>query len=70
LETHGLQSGGYLLFSAMPVGQELRITFALEPSEVVLKHRTRQIPVRMRGDAVEAMEDFGADLTFFEPLSQ
>ncbi len=67
-EAEGLASGGYLLFADMPVGEELRIEFALEPSEIVLKHRTRQISVRMQGDAVEAMENFGADLTFFEPL--
>ena len=52
-----------------PVGQ--RITFALDPpaSEIVLRHRTRDIRVRLRGDAVEAMENFGQDLTFFAPMS-
>jgi hypothetical protein len=33
-----------------------------------LHHRTRTIRVRMRGDEVVAMEDFGADLTFFPGL--
>lgn len=65
----GLASGGYLFFADVPVGEELRIEFTLEPSEIVLRHRTRQIRVRMRGDTVEAMDNFGADLTFFDPLS-
>ena len=67
-EAHGLATGSALLFSDVTVGEELRIEFALEPSEMILKHRTRQIKVQMRGDAVEAMENFGADLTFFPPL--
>ncbi|NQW18904.1 MAG: hypothetical protein HQ478_15645 [Chloroflexi bacterium] len=67
-ETHCLSSGGYLFFAEMPVGVELRIEFALESSEIVLKHRTRQIRVQMRGDSVQTMDNFGADLTFFEQM--
>lgn len=62
-----LATGGYLLFTDVPVGEELCLEFELVQSELVLKHRTRAIPVQMRGDAVVAMENFGADLTFFDP---
>jgi hypothetical protein len=37
-------------------------------SEITLRHGTRSIRVRLRGDAVEAMDGFGADLTFFDPI--
>ena len=36
--------------------------------ELVLRHRARDIQVAMRGDSVTAMENFGAGLTFFDPL--
>jgi hypothetical protein len=35
----------------------------------VLQHRTHNIRVRMRGDQAVAMDNFGADLTFFEPMA-
>lgn len=63
-------SGNYLYFSNPPVGKEIRIEFELARREIVLKHRTRDIRVWLRGDEVEAMEDFGADLTFFESRSE
>ncbi|MDB5056956.1 MAG: hypothetical protein JWO59_428 [Chloroflexi bacterium] len=56
---------GYLCLSEPPVNRALRIEFPLVESEITLKHRTRDIPVRLRGDAVVAMANFGADLTFF-----
>ena len=36
--------------------------------EIALQHRTRQIRVRLQGDEVMGMENFGADLTFFDPM--
>ena len=36
--------------------------------EIELRHRTRTIRARLRGHEVVAMEDVGADLTFFPPL--
>ena len=45
-------------------------TIGLPPHEesIALAHRTRTIRARLQGDAVVAMDHFGADLTFFDPL--
>ncbi len=40
---------------------------ALPLRDTTLNHRTRDIRTRMRGDEVVAMDNFGADLTFFDP---
>lgn len=58
---------GYLTIADPPVGRELRIAFPLPEHTVTLRHRTHDIRTRLRGDEVMAMENFGADLTFFEP---
>jgi hypothetical protein len=44
------------------------LAFPLTEHELVLHHRMHDIRVRIRGDAVRAMQDFGAELTFFEPM--
>jgi hypothetical protein len=59
--------GGYLRIAEPPVGRELAVALPLEEHRLRLRHRTHDIRVRMRGDAVTAMESFGADLTFFDP---
>ncbi len=60
---------GDRLFVASPrVGQTVEIAFALPERVITLHHRTRDIRVRLRGDAVAAMDNFGADLTFFPPF--
>jgi hypothetical protein len=59
---------GYLLLASPPVDQPIAVTFPVPEHEVVLKHHTRNIRVRLRGDAVVAMDSFGADLTFFDPI--
>ena len=61
-------SGGYLMISEPPVGEPIDIRFPFAEREIVLRHRTRDIRVRLRGDAVAAMENHGADLTYFDPL--
>ena len=61
-------TNGYLLISSPPVGRMLSLTFPLPRQEIVLQQRERRIRTLLRGDQVEAMENFGADLTFFEPL--
>ena len=61
-------SNGYLFVADPPLNRRLTVTFELSTEEVVLEHRTREIRTRLRGDEVEAMESFGADLTFFDPL--
>ena len=58
-------TNGYLFLPSPPVNRPITFAYDLAASEVVLRHLTRDIRVRFRGDAVEAMEDHGADLTFF-----
>jgi hypothetical protein len=38
------------------------------PREITLRHRTRDIRAHLRGDAVVAMDNFDADLTYFDPV--
>ena len=61
-------SEDYLFFSQPTIGQSICIDFSLQEQELVLCERLhiRPIRVRMRGDAVVAMENFGAELTFFD----
>jgi hypothetical protein len=61
-------TNGYLAIAQPPVNQALTIAFPLVEEILVLCHRTRQIRARMRGDTVQAMDNFGADLTYFDPL--
>ena len=60
-------TGGYLFVPEQPVGQALSVTFDLPTRQIVLDHRSRDIRVRLRGDEVVAMDNFGVDLTYFEP---
>ena len=61
-------TGAYAFFAEPPVDRPISLQYPLREEELVLKHRTREIRVRLRGDAIAAMENFGADLTFFDPL--
>ena len=61
-------TGSHLFVAQQPVGQPVTLRYDLPVRDLVLKHRTRNIRVRLRGDAVLAMDNFGADLTFFDPL--
>ncbi len=61
-------TNGYLLLSDPPVNRPIAFDFPLPTHEITLEHRNRSIRTRLRGDSVVAMDDFGADLTFFEPL--
>ena len=61
-------SNGYLMFSQPPVNQIISLEFSLFPQEITLNHRERQIRTRLRGDEVVTMDNFGADLTFFDPI--
>ena len=63
-------TNGYLLIAEPPVDEMLSFEFPLPQQEIVLVHRDREIRTLLRGDQVEAMENFGADLTFFEPFDQ
>ena len=46
----------------------MAIGLSSHEEEIALAHRTRAIRARLRGDTVVAMDDFGAELTFFAPL--
>ncbi|MCX6048079.1 MAG: hypothetical protein NT075_23505, partial [Chloroflexi bacterium] len=61
-------SNGYLVITAPPVNRWMTLTFPLPLHEITLWHRTRQIRTRLRGDEVVAMDNFSADLTFFDTL--
>lgn len=63
-----LHTEGYAFIAEPPTSRWITFRFPLAVQEISLRHRTRTIRTRMRGDAVDAMEDFGADLTFFDPL--
>ena len=62
-------SNGYLFFSEVAAGKRIELHFPLSEAQITLSERLHIHPirVRMRGDAVVAMDDFGADLTFFDP---
>ena len=59
-------SNGYLVLPQPPVDHWIDIAIPLKEREIVLKHRTRDIRVLLRGDEVVKMDSFGADLTYFE----
>jgi len=59
---------GYLLIPEPPINRPVEIGFALPERQMVLTHRAHDIRVRLRGSQVIAMDDFGADLAFFDPL--
>jgi hypothetical protein len=62
------RNGKYLFIGNHPVGDQLVLSYGLPSREFVLKHRSRDIGVQLTGDSVNAMDNFGADLTFFKAL--
>jgi hypothetical protein len=60
--------GAYLFLPDLPVNVPLHVRYELPERQLLLHHRTRDIRVQLRGDAVRAMDNFGADLTFFDSL--
>ena len=62
------RAGDHLLFARPPVGQPVDITFPFAAEELTLNNPAGPIRVRLRGDAVTAMDNHGADLTFFDPI--
>ena len=61
-------SGGYLVITDPLEDHWNEIRFPLSRRTITLKHRTRDINVMLQGDEVVAMDNFGADLTFFDPI--
>lgn len=64
-----LRSGRYLVLAEPPVRQSLEVILDPPENELLLMHRTRDIRVRLRGDEVVAMDNFGQELTFFDPIA-
>lgn len=64
-----LRTGRYLLFGNPPVGTPLTFTLKLPTSELLLRHRTRDIRIGLRGDEVVAMDNFGQGLRFFDSFA-
>ena len=60
--------GAYAFAPAPPVGRPLTFAFAMPEQTITMRHRTHDIRVRLRGDEVVAMDNFGADLTYFDPF--
>ncbi len=63
-----LWTRGYLFLANPPVNRVITVQFQLSHREITLHHRTRNIRVRLHGDEVVAMDSFGTDLTFFDPI--
>jgi hypothetical protein len=61
-------TSSYLLLGQQPTGRPVTIHYDLPLRTIVLQHRTRNIHARLQGDQVAAMDNFGADLTFFDGL--
>ena len=61
-------TNGYLFLAQPPVKRPITVEFPLAIQETTLEHRTREIRVRLRGDEVAALDNSGADLSFFDPL--
>ena len=61
-------TNGYVFLQRPPVNRPITFRYDLPTTEIVLRHLTRDIRVRLHGDEVDAMENHGANLTFFDPL--
>ncbi len=60
--------GDYLFVAKPSPGGSISLEYPAPRTEVTLAHRTRNIRTILEGDAVVAMDNFGADLTFFDPI--
>ncbi len=58
---------GYILFTQPKIQQPITLHFPLTEQELLLRHRTRDIRTRLRGDCVIAMDNFGMNYSFFDP---
>ena len=51
------------------VGRVVAVRLPLTERDLTIHHQDHDIEARMRGDAVVAMDDLGAGLAYFPPLS-
>jgi hypothetical protein len=63
--SHFEPSGRWLTIDSPTPGEPIRIPMPLTEETITLPHRTRDIRIRLAGDSVVAMDNFGADLTYF-----
>ena len=63
-------TNGYLMIPTPRLDHPITFEFPLAHREIMLEHRTRKIGVQLLGDSVSAMDNFGADLTFFDPIQR
>ena len=61
-------TGNYLFIASPPLNQWIIIPFDLISHDIELNYGTRKIIARLSGDRVTAMENFGAELTYFDSL--
>ena len=61
-------ANGYLVFADPGVNRWIEFDFELPVYEMTLTWRDTETRARFRGDEVVAMDNFGTDLTFFEPF--
>ena len=57
-----------MVFAETEVDQWIEIDFDLPEHEMTLTFRDTKTRARFRGDEVVAMDNFGTDLTFFDPF--
>jgi hypothetical protein len=62
----GIHVPGHRANERLTAADVLGVSIPVE--ELALAHRMRSIRGRLRGDTVVAMDNVGADLTFFDPL--
>ena len=60
--------GDYVSIARPEPGKPVSLEYPAPRTEITLAHRTRDIRAVLEGDAVIAMDNFGADLTFFDSL--
>ena len=61
-------TNGYVLFARPPIHRAISIAFPLAQQEITLKNPAGSLRVRLEGDHVTAMDNLGADLTFFDAI--
>jgi len=61
-------NGRYLKIPEPTVGRPISISFPMPAKEIEVSNIAGIIRASLRGDEVMAMSNFGADLTFFEPI--
>lgn len=68
LEGRWRLDGDYVFMYEPPVGQPVSVRYPEEKSEIFLRPRTRDICIRLSGDWVTAIQNFGMDQTLFDPV--